>query len=189
MTAPIGGGANTWRLQSVTAPISDSSKLTATAPATPTNAPLLLPELAEAPRRPRRESRKTPSRAEARVAINNPESPILKLRQWLRSLILLDSHCHFFPQARVRFPAQAYYYILIFWLPREWVMMQSCLEVKLQKIILFGNISQLHIMILRKAERRMRFECFVTKTSVVAALPEQLHISWRVLSWAKIKQE
>ena len=68
-------------------------------------------------------------------------------------------------------------------------MMQSCLEVKQQKIILFGNISQLHIMILRKAERRMRFECFVTKTSVVAALPEQLHISWRVLSWAKIKQE
>jgi hypothetical protein len=44
--------------------------------------------LAEAPRRPRREARKTPSRAEARVAINNPESPIfviraLPLRNWM----------------------------------------------------------------------------------------------------------
>ena len=69
-------------------------------------------------------------------------------------------------------------------------MMQSCLEVKQQKIILFGNISQLQIiLILRKAEPRMCSACFVTKTSVVAALPEQLHISWRVLSWAKIKQE
>ncbi len=32
-----------------------------------------------------------------------------------------------------------------------------------------------HNKILRKAEPRMLFACFVTKTSMFAALPEQLH--------------
>ena len=41
---------------------------------------------------------------------------------------------------------------------------------------------------LRKAEPRMLSVCFVTKTSVDAALPEQLHIPKGVLSWANLKQ-
>ena len=41
----------------------------------------------------------------------------------------------------------------------------------------------------KKAGPRMLVAGLVTIFSVVAALPEQLHISWRVLSWANIKQE
>ena len=41
----------------------------------------------------------------------------------------------------------------------------------------------------RKADPRLLFACFLTKPTVAAALPEPLHISWDVLSWAKTKQE
>ena len=56
--------------------------------------------------------------------------------------------------------------------------------------IVFGNFLQLQIVLQeRKADPRMLFACFVTKPILAAALPEPLHISWDVLSWAKTKQE
>ena len=55
---------------------------------------------------------------------------------------------------------------------------------------MYGNILQLQIILKqRKAGPRMLVVCFVKNYSLVAVLPEPLHISWRVLSWAKSKQE
>ncbi len=63
------------------------------------------------------------------------------------------------------------------------------LESNPQKHIMFGNILPLHIILKqRKAEPRMLVVFFVKNYSLVAALPVPLHISWRVLSWAKSKQ-
>jgi hypothetical protein len=66
----------------------------------------------------------------------------------------------------------------------------STLKAKPQKHIMFGNFFQLQILLIqRKADPRMLVACFARKVSVVAALPEPLHIFWRVLSWVKAKQE
>jgi hypothetical protein len=55
---------------------------------------------------------------------------------------------------------------------------------------MFGNILQLQITLQqRRVDPRMLFACFATNLSAAAALPEPLHISWRVPSWAKTKQE
>jgi hypothetical protein len=63
------------------------------------------------------------------------------------------------------------------------------LESNPQKHIMFGNILQLQIILKqRKAEPRMLVVFFVKNDSLVTALQEPLHISWRVLSWAKSKQ-
>jgi hypothetical protein len=72
----------------------------------------------------------------------------------------------------------------------ELTTMQISLEANQQKYILFGNFLQLQIILTRKqrkAEPRMLVVFFVKIYSLVAALPEPLHISWRVLSWAKSK--
>ena len=64
------------------------------------------------------------------------------------------------------------------------------LKAKQQWHIVIGNFLQLQIVLLqRKEDPRMLFACFVTKPTLAAALPEPLHISWDVLSWAKTKQE
>ncbi len=69
------------------------------------------------------------------------------------------------------------------------MQIQSSLEANQQKHIMFGNILQLQIILKqRKAEPRMLVVFFLKNYSLVAALPEPLQISWRVLSWAKSKQ-
>ena len=66
----------------------------------------------------------------------------------------------------------------------------SSLKATPQQHIMFGNFLQLQILLIqRKADQRMLVACFARKASVVAALPEQLHIFWCALSWAKAKQE
>ena len=67
---------------------------------------------------------------------------------------------------------------------------QKTLKAKQQMHIMFGNILQLQITLQQKrADPRMLFALFARNPSVAAALPEPLHISWRVPSWAKTKQE
>ena len=69
------------------------------------------------------------------------------------------------------------------------MQIQSSLEANQQKHIMFGNILQVQIILKqRKAEPRMLVVFFVKNYSLVAALPEPLHISWHVLSWTKSKQ-
>jgi hypothetical protein len=69
---------------------------------------------------------------------------------------------------------------------------QKNLKTKQQMHIVsvFGNVLKFQITPQqRRADPRMLFACFARNPPVAAALPEPLHLPWRVLSWAKTKQE